>query len=284
MRKIFLAGAAMVAAGVGSAGAADVLPPVYEAPPIYELPVEQPIASASGWYLRGDVGYAWNRSEGVDFYQGNVAFVPAVFTSAKMRGSYSIGGGVGYQASRYLRGDLTLDYFGKTDFRGSTRGSCGVALDCISTDTSSMTAYSLLANAYVDFYKHGRFTAYAGGGLGGTYVKWDGLNNRSCDAANPASCDPTFNHGGAAAWRFTYALMAGATVDINCNLKADVGYRYRHVASGKMFNFLNVAGTQGYHRGFDSHEVRGGLRYSLGGCAQEEAYIEPAPIMPAVYK
>lgn len=284
MRKILLASAAMALLGAVTAQAADVTPQLPEEP-IYQMPEPQPIAAASGWYIRGDVGYAWNRSSGTSYYRANDVDDYVSFTSSKLRGSYSVGGGVGYQATERLRGDVTLDYFGKANFVGSTRGGCGVALDCISTDLSSMTAYSLLANAYVDLYKWGRFTAYAGGGLGGTYVKWNGLDNESCDATDSTSCDPHFYHGGAASWRFTYALMAGASVDLTCNLKGDLGYRYRHVSGGKMFQSLNSSGIQGYDHGFDSHEVRGGLRYSFGGCETQAAYIEPAPVYThPVYK
>lgn len=281
MRKIFLAGAAMVLAGVGAAQAADIYPPVMEAP-IYESPVAQPVAAAGGWYLRGDVGYSWNKMKGADFFQGDLnTYAP--FTTASLRSSYSISGGVGYQINHRLRTDVTLDYFGKAKFRGSTTGSCGVATACTSTDLSSISGFGLLANAYVDLYKAGRFTFYAGGGVGGTRVKWDALSNTSCETGNSANCDATEYHGGAAGWRFTYALMAGASVDINCHLKADAGYRFRHISGGGMFKSLTSNGYQGYHKGISSHEVRGGLRYGFNGCDQD-VYIEPAPIMPAVYK
>lgn len=283
MRKIFLAGAAMLLAGVGVAGAADVLPAPYVEAPIYEAPVSQPVASAGGWYLRGDAGYSWNKMKGADFLQGGLGTY-APFTTASLRSSYSVGVGVGYQINHRLRTDVTLDYLGKAKFRGSTTGSCGVATACTSTDLSSISGFGLLANAYVDLYKKGRFTFYAGGGVGGTRVKWDDLNNTSCQTGNPTNCDPSFNHGGATGWRFTYALMAGASVDITCSLKADVGYRYRNITSGAMFKSLTSAGYQGYHKSISSHEVRGGLRYGFGGCAEQEVYIEPAPIMPAVYK
>ncbi len=280
MKTIFLAGAALALAGAAMAQAADVLPHIVEAP-VYREPVH--VESAGGWYLRGDVGYSWNRSKGADFFQGTNA-VYAPFATAKLRNSYSVGGGVGYQASKHLRVDATLDYFGKSDFRGSTLGGCGVAVACISSDLSSMSAYSLMANAYVDFAKFGRVTTYVGAGLGGTHVSWNNLSNTSCDSTNPASCDPTVTHDGHKSWRFTYALMAGASVDVTCNLKADVGYRFRHVEGGKMFGFSTGSGP-GYDRGFMSHEARAGLRYSFGGCAKE-AYVEPAPVYvePAVYK
>ena len=283
MKKILLASAAMALLGAVTAQAADIIPQMPEEP-IYQ-PEPQPVAAASGWYIRGDVGYAWNRSKGVDFFQGDLNTYTA-FSSSKLRGSYSVGGGVGYQMSDHLRGDVTLDYFGKAKFNGSTVGTCGAGplVPCTSTDLSSMTAYSLLANAYVDLYKWGRFTAYAGGGLGGTYVKWNGLNNEACPDGGGA-CDDIEYHGGGAKWRFTYALMAGASVDLTCNLKGDIGYRYRHVGGGGMFRSLGSSGYQGYDRGFDSHEVRGGLRYSFGGCETQAAYIEPAPVYShPVYK
>ncbi|KJS20532.1 MAG: HEAT resistant agglutinin 1 protein [Hoeflea sp. BRH_c9] len=260
------------------AQAADVNEIIY-AP---ELPVTQPVAAAGGWYLRGDAGYAWNKIKDPGFFQGsNANFVG--FTTSELRSSYSVGVGVGYQIRRYLRTDLTFDYFSKADFRGSTTGSCGVSGACVSRDVSKVSGLSLLANAYVDFGTYGRVTPYAGAGIGGTYVSWKGLTNTSCSAGDPALCDPSVTHSGAKSWRFTYALMAGASVDVTCNLKADVGYRYRRISGGKMFGYA-LNGGPGYDGGMSSHEVRGGLRYSLGGCAQQEAYIEPAPIMPAVYK
>ncbi|WP_244598318.1 outer membrane protein [Pseudohoeflea suaedae] len=285
-----IAAAAVVAAvGTGSALAADALPPIveapyYEAPATFEPISSETVSSASGWYLRGDVGYAWNKSRGVDFFQGgNDLYSP--FTTSKLRGGYSIGGGVGYKTSSRMRFDATLDYFGKTKFRGSTTGggsgSGACATSCTSEDLSEYTALSLLANAYVDLYTHGRFSFYAGAGLGGTYVKWDGLDNTSCPTGTGV-CDPTISHGGAANWRFTYALMAGTTININCALDADVGYRYRNVRGGKMFEYAS-AGGPGYDRGFHSHEVRGGLRYTFGGC--DEPPVEP-PVFtpPPVYK
>ncbi len=269
--KLFagIAAAAVVAAATGTALAADALPPIIDAPYV-EPPVYQEVSSSSGWYLRGDVGYAWNQSRGVDFFQGGSASAYVPFTSAKLRGSYSVGGGVGYKTSGRMRFDATLDYFGKTKFRGSTSGTCG-GNPCTSSDTSDFTAFSLLANAYVDVYTAGRFSFYAGAGLGGTRVKWNGLDNTICDGG---TCTTT-HHGGDANWRFTYALMAGTTIKINCALDADVGYRYRNVRGGKMFNYVSNGGP-GYDRGFHSHEVRGGLRYTFGGC-------DAPPIEPPVY-
>lgn len=279
MKTTFLAGAALALLGMNAAQAADILPPIVEAPYI-EAPVYEPVSVASGWYLRGDVGYSWNKLRGVDFFQGsNATYVP--FASASLRGAYTVGAGVGYKATEHLRFDATLDFSGRSKFTGSTTGGCGVAANCVSTDSSSMQALSLMANAYVDIGTWGRFTPYVGAGIGGTRVAWADLRNTSCDAANPASCDPTVIHEGETNWRFSYALMAGTTIELNCALKADVGYRYRNVRGGKMFAYA-LNGGPGYDKGYSSHEVRGGLRYQFGGCSQVAEVPQYTP--PPIYK
>jgi len=251
---------------------------------LYEPPMEQPVsepvqlAEASGWYLRGDVGYAFTKLRGAHFYQGPGRFVRD-FDDADLDDTWTAGIGVGYQINHYLRTDLTLDYLGKADFEGSTSGSCGVALSCTSRDVSAIAAWSLMANAYVDIGTYGSFTPYVGAGIGGTQVKWDKLRNTSCETGNPGNCDPSFEHGGRSKWRFTYGLMAGTAIDLTCNLKADVGYRFRHVLGGDMFGYNENSGP-GSDKGMYLHEARAGLRYSFGGCA--EAYVPPAE--PIIYK
>lgn len=278
MRKVLSGVAAVLLAGV-SAQAADLYQPeVIEAPPVQPVAIE-----TGGWYLRGDAGYSLNRMRGARFFQGGRTNNMRDFDTAKLKNGFTIGGGVGYQINDYLRTDATLDYMFKSKFNGSTTGVCG-AFPCHSSDRSSLTALSLLANAYVDIGHYGIVTPYVGGGIGGTYVKWNTLNNTICDDPAVSPNCYTTNHGGKKSWRFTYALMAGASIDVTCNLKADVGYRFRHVTKGDMFGYRQNGGP-GYDKGFYSHEARAGLRYALNGCDQQ-AYIPPAdiPIGEPVYK
>ncbi len=260
-----------------AANSADVYQPQPEF--IADAP-EVTVQEASGWYLRGDVGYAFKKSRGVEFYQGTATpgVALADFTSASLKDGFLVGGGVGYQVNNYLRTDVTFDYFGKSDFRGSTSGICGAPpTPCTSSDRSSMRAYSLMANVYVDLGTYAYFTPYVGAGIGGTYVKWDRLRNTICTGG---VCDDTY-HDGKGRWRFTAALMAGASIDITCNVKADVGYRFRYVDGGDMFGYANGGGP-GRDKGFYSHEARVGGRYVFGGCDTPVAY-EPPP-EPIVYK
>lgn len=276
MRKVLSGVAAVLLSGM----------PVYAAdlyePQVIEAPVQETaMVETGGWYLRGDAGWSFNKMRGAHYTQGVIGN-EVDFDYTRLKSGFVIGGGVGYQINDHFRTDLTLDYMFKSNFRGGTTGLCGGVV-CHSTDRSGMSALSLLANAYVDIGHYGIFTPYVGAGIGGSYVKWNKLNNTICDdPANPG-CTTT-EHGGKKSWRFTYALMAGASVDLTCNLKADVGYRFRHITKGAMFGYASNGGP-GYDKGFYSHEARAGLRYSFNGC-ETASYIPPAdiPIEPPVYK
>jgi opacity protein-like surface antigen len=271
MNKSLIGAFAALLLATGAHAADLATPEVVEAPPVYSPEVQ--VAEISGWYLRGDASFNYNVLRGANYFQGSNSNLRD-FDTAKLGNSFGIGGGVGYQINSYLRTDFTADYGFRSTFTGSTSGTCGGGVPCTSSDVSHMTTLSLLANAYVDFGTYGSITPYAGAGIGGTYVNWDGLTNTDADG--------TFHHEGRSSWRFTWALMAGASVDLTCNLKADVGYRYRHVNGGDMFGYL-LNGGPGYDKGFDIHEGRVGMRYQFGdtGCGQV-AYTPPAP-MP-VYK
>jgi opacity protein-like surface antigen len=277
MRLAATVAAAMLSAGV--AQSADLYQP--QPAPLMDAP-EVTVQEASGWYLRGDVGYSFNRLRGANFYQGGSSANEVDFDSTDIDDSFLVGGGVGYQINNYLRTDLTLDYLSKTDFRGSTSGGCGtIPGNCVSDDRSSFSAYSLMANVYVDLGTYAYFTPYVGAGFGASYVKWDKLRNTSCSVTDPTDCDPSSDHDGKGKWRATAALMAGATIDVTCNLKADVGYRFRYIDGGNMFGYANSGGP-GRDKGIYSHEARVGARYMFNNNCEQATY-EPEP-QPIVYK
>lgn len=281
--KYLLSGALLAASGFAPAMAADIYePPVIETP-VYAPPEAVP-AEVSGWYLRGDVGYAWHQKKDAYYViaEDTPALTEATLFAESFRGSYTIGGGIGYQINHYARADVTLDYWGNGQFTGHTYGECdyGGGLEpCTSTDIAKFSALTLMANAYVDFGTYARFTPYAGFGFGGSYVKWGDLSNEACLDSDPSDC-MTFYHDGKSGWRFAYALMAGVSMDVTCAVAADVGYKYQRIAGGEMFGTVANAGY-GHDGGFSSHQVKAGLRYKLGGCqpAPEPLYIpEPLPV------
>lgn len=276
MKTSLIAVAAAMLAST-TAYSADVYQPE---PAPYMAAPEITVSESSGWYLRGDLGYSFNKIKGAEYFQGSNSLVNS-FASVDLKDSFTVGAGVGYQINNYLRTDVTFDYKFKSDFRGSTRGGCSFPLEaCTSNDLAAMRAYTLMANAYIDLGTYGYFTPYVGGGIGGSHVKWDKLRNTSCQN-DGGGCDATVEHDGKGSWRFAYQLMAGASVDLTCAVKADAGYRFRHTMGGDMFGFASNGGP-GYDKGFQSHELYAGARYVFGGCQEQHVAFDPPP--PLVYK
>lgn len=274
----------VTAAAVGlapSAFAADLVGPPTITPPPPQI-IEKEV-SFGGWYLRGDIGYRWSKLRATEYITYGCCGVPAPgtddFDTTDLDDAFTLGGGVGYQISRHLRTDLTMDYWFDSDFRGSSSGVCG-GVPCESVDTSSYSALLLMANAYVDLGTYKGLTPYVGAGIGGAYLKWDDLRN---DANTGLVV-----HDGVKDWRFAWSLMAGASYCLTQNLQLDAGYRFARIEGGKMFEFGSGVGP-GFEDGINVHEARAGLRYSFGGnanCAVPEvvAYDPPPYYEPPVYK
>ncbi|MDQ6437022.1 porin family protein [Mesorhizobium sp. LHD-90] len=272
---MFRLGIAGLAAVLASSAAVPALAADYAEPPVVvEAPVE-PVYDApdiGGWYIRGDIDYHWMDFRGAEYTLYGEPLGQTGSLDGDLKGAMSLGAGIGYQINDYFRVDLTGDYFFESDFDGSTSGICGGVL-CTSSDSSSVEAFLLLANAYVDLGTYYGFTPYVGAGIGGAYVKWDTLKNTDDNGS--------FEHEGDGDWRFAYAAMAGVSYCVTDRTKLDVGYRYSHIDGGKMFGFAEGAGP-GYDDGFNTHEVRAGLRYQFSGRTGCEAPVpvayEPAPV------
>lgn len=253
----------MVAGIAAPAWAADLIEPVVEEAPAE--PVYQPV-DVGGWYIRGDLDYHWTDMKGAPRY----ITAPGgynEFTSYKLRGAPSLGLGVGYQVNDHFRVDLTGDYWFKSKFRGSTACAGG----CTSDEHSNMSTYLLMANAYADIGTWNGFTPYVGAGIGGAHIKWDRVYDPNTTETNPGSKN----------WRFAYSLMAGASYCLTDHWKVDAGYRFTHIQGGRMFEYDTSSSGPGFDKGFNVHEVRGGLRYQFGGdprCSQPvPVAYEPTP-------
>ena len=300
--KILSLMTATLMASTVMAQAADILPP-----PVAEYPSEPEVvthAPASGWYIRGDIGYAALDADGVSYFQGPL--LTGSFEQHDLDDTWMLQGGVGYQVTDYFRVDATLAYFGSADFNGSsaTNANCNPGAGftvtngtdtCNYTDDGELESLTLLmANAYVDLGTYKGFTPYVGAGIGGAHVSWGDLtNDQTCSSVTTgtvAACDGNdFDHGGQEQWRFAWALHAGASYDINCKLKADIGYTYTSIEGGEMFGTgFNVNGTSpatgeggnGFDDHIDIHSGHVGLRYALdgGNCRT------PTPPPTIVYK
>ncbi len=245
-------------------------------PPPPPVVYEEPEHDYGGWYLRGDVDYHWASLRSTHYITYGPPAGTASFTKAELDEGWSVGAGVGYQITNYLRTDLTLDYWAKADFNGMTTGTCGVPpAPCMSTDTSAYHALLILANAYVDLGTYHGITPYVGAGIGGAYMKWHNLNNTIGGV--------TTVHKGASEFRFAWALMAGASYCLTDNLEMDLGYRYTRVHGGRMFEYAPVAGP-GFDDGLNVHEARAGLRWNLGNNTRCAPPPKVVSYPPPVYK
>lgn len=286
LKAILLAGAATTVVALAPAvHAADYDPPIF----VEEAPEYVPVEVGSGWYLRGDIGYAVSTSSpgSFDYRTFNAitgTYGQSTFATGSVDTSFSYGGGVGYRFNEWFRAEGVIEGF-QGKFEGTTVAAVPcldpvanpayVGTTCRSEDSARYNGMSLMANGYVDLGTYAGFTPYAGAGVGYTYLRWADLNNDTYCVDGAAACPPpqaylsSTTHPGEKSWRFTYALMAGVAYDVSRNLKLDMGYKYSKIGTGNQsrFDATNItAGASGYQvidKGFAKHEVRVGLRYSL---------------------
>lgn len=275
--RIALAVAATALTPLSTALAADYDPPIY----VDQAPEYVPVEVGSGWYLRGDVSYiAKDRVGSIDYRTFDPtppgSYTDAVFATRGLGTDVAFAGGFGYHFNDWLRADATVEGF-RGDFNGTTTSAvpCAGGLagtTCRTENSAKFSSIGVMANAYADLGTYSGFTPYVGAGLGSTRVSWSDVADSSyCVGATCASTAAvgSSQHSGEDSWRFTYAVMAGVAYDISKNLKLDLGYKYRHIKGGDMYGWsaadtaAGASGIQGRDSGFDTHEVKVGLRYDL---------------------
>jgi opacity protein-like surface antigen len=241
-----LAGAACTA----SIAAADGYPGMKDAPVGYAQPVS--------WYLRGDYSYSW--------MEGSELAMPTFsFDSVAVDNTWAAGGGIGYHFGRGVRGDVTYEWRGSTEVRGTSPGNTSV----FDLDTSLF-----LANLYYDFRPLARFTPYVGVGLGVAHHKtgggglicgqpcvYDGGSNRTPAAALMAGLSYRIDRG----QHEPTSIKDGPVAEEPGRLHVDVGYRFLYLGDVETGNLANVTFATPGPRLEDvtAHELRVGLRWDI---------------------
>jgi opacity protein-like surface antigen len=269
-----LIAAAMIAASVSSALAAD-LPARVDPPP----PPPPPPIFFGGWYVRGDVGVGLNQIDNfqpilLPFNPAGGQAPPIGVLTKSIGDSPLIGGGVGYQFTKWLRADLTGEYRGSANYRvvETYQQGCPVGLAfCLDTYTANVKTALFMGNLYFDLGTWYGVTPYVGGGVGVAFHRLESL----IDIGLGQGFAPDRSQD-----NFAWAAMAGVAYSITPNLKIDVGYRY--IDMGRITSApivcTQVTGcffeTHSYRA--DSHDIRIGFRYS---------FIDPvvAPALVAKY-
>lgn len=265
------AGAAAVlsVAVAGLAVAADMPHPpgpvIHAPPPVLDV--------GGGFYLRGDVGIAYNTYRGLDF---SPTLANSRTISNSLDASPYIGVGAGYQFNSWLRADVTLEYRAPAKFRifeetlqGAPPGATPSGYNLMRGNISSMVA---LANGYVDLGTWHRITPFVGFGVGAASITTSDVTDAGLGAfAGGAGRAPDRTKT-----NFAWALHAGLGYDLSANWKAEAAYRYLNlgkVNTGTVACTVPCAPFNGRIKTLDSHEIRAGLRYVFADTAI-------APIMP----
>ena len=136
VRKTIFGTALIAGLSATSAFAGGELYPVIEAP---EVDLGS-AAVAQGWYIRGDLGYAFSIKGGdpsYNYIDADGADASTQFDDTRFSEPFSYGFGMGYQFNNFLRADLTADFFnssvdGESDIDSAcpvSGGSCGFTHD-----------------------------------------------------------------------------------------------------------------------------------------------------------
>ncbi|WP_180966985.1 outer membrane protein [Cohaesibacter celericrescens] len=242
-RNVFLS--VFVAAMSATAAFAADLP----APPVIEYEPETPIEIGSGWYLRGDVGFA-AYSGGDATWLDNTG-TPKHFRSQKYDLGGVIGVGAGYYFSENWRADITLDH--RINLNYGVDGHCGGT--CFSYEQGTFDVTTLMLNGYYDFAAWKYVTPYIGAGVGASY-----LHTRDHETSSSGTF--VFKDKGKAS--FAWNVMAGGVVDLEDGWKLDANYRF--VSLGKAETGRPTTDSSQSAIKFENlyaHDFRVGLRYDL---------------------
>ncbi|WP_454918294.1 outer membrane beta-barrel protein [Xanthobacter sediminis] len=230
-RSVSVLAAALLLLPAPAARAADDLPSIGKAGDFSLAPPEVSEGASEGWYVRADAGYVAGYVDGTF----STLFADGLGGSSGHASGWSVGGGLGYRFTPWLRAEVGLDYL--------DLGGVNTMLGRFDAD-----ATVALASLYWDITTFAGITPYVGGGVG-----------FAIDEITPPALFDRFG----SEWRFAWSLGAGLSYALSNAWTIDLGYRY--VSLGAPDLPISLPGIGGV--GIDAlgaHQVRIGVRYSLG--------------------
>jgi opacity protein-like surface antigen len=277
---------ALIAAALclpASAGwAADMRGTLPAAPPV-EYASPPPALSDTGLYLRGDLGYGFNRA-------GNIVYAPTSVAgertlSQSLKGSGVVSVGVGYQLNAMLRGDITLEQRGQSNFRYLDRveNTSNPAAYYLNDVRGSLNLRVAMANAYMHMGTWNNISPFVGVGVG---VAAANVRNVTNKGVGPGNNHPNARGIGdnADSTGLAFALHAGLSYRITGNWSAELGYRYlglNTIKGGTMncYNALtstyDACGYRTVIKNFGAHDIKFGIRYLFASPGAAPVYAQP---------
>jgi opacity protein-like surface antigen len=293
VKFLVAAGAAsMLSTAVLAADMPSIMPPP---PAVYDPP--QPCCDTSGWYLRGDIGFSNQSVKSMTLsdptrYSGLSSFNQT--TDFDTAGTYQIG--VGYQFNNWFRGDITGQYRGNANFKGTdllTFPWGGGTASGADQYSASKSEWLFLANGYVDLGTWWCITPFVGAGVGASRVTISGFTDSGISNANftglgaPVVSGPPVSSFASAmsasTWNFAWALHAGVGYKISPNMTLELAYSYVNLGDGVTGVASTFDGSAGGHvfqfHDITSQDVTLGVRWNF-----DQPPPPAAPMMPLVRK
>lgn len=233
-------------AGFGTAHAADL--PIEQ-----EYIIEEPIVEyhPPAYYARVDCAYAFMQTPDLKAGALREHFIQKNGGRVDVNDGWACGLGLGFRAHEHVRFDVTLEHRGRFEVQGVRDPAVAGSL----SQNTKASSWVGLANVYYDVGNFYGITPYVGAGMGFAH-------NTIYDSVVPSSGFTTVGNSNT---DFAWALMAGASYDIDRDLALDVGYRYINFGGVTSSNY-STAGTNTTPveiDNMDAHEIRVGLRYSF---------------------
>jgi opacity protein-like surface antigen len=275
MRSVKFLVAAGAASLLSSAAFAADMPSIMPPPQPYYAP---PAQDFGGWYLRGDIGISNQRVDNIRstnaaLYQGLNSFNET--TNFDSAGTYQVG--VGYQFNNWFRADITGQYRGSANFKGTDRVSfpwAGGVANGIDNYSASKSEVLILANAYADLGTWWCVTPFIGAGVGTARVS---VSNFTDNGLTNQQVNPDFVGGPPVAssvsaangsqWNFAWALHAGLAYKVTPNLTLELAYSYVNLGDGVTGVASTFDGSSGGHvfkfNNITSNDVKLGVRWNF---------------------
>ncbi|MGM4926379.1 outer membrane protein [Tardiphaga sp. 804_B3_N1_9] len=268
----------ILAAGAASLMSTAVLAadmPIAPSPQMYAPP---PVEDFGGWYLRGDIGFSNQRVKNIEMGDGRNANLLSLqqTTAFDTAGIFQLG--VGYQFNNWFRGDITGQYRGNSNFKGTdhvTFPSSGLVGTGVNNYNATKSEWVVMANGYVDLGTWWCVTPFVGAGVGmarvniGNYTDNGAINVGSAGGV-PFIGGPFPSYASAPAaskWNFAWALHTGLAYKVNPAMTVELGYSYMNLGDGQTGPVSTYDGfTRGVAMQFKditSHDLKLGVRWNL---------------------
>jgi opacity protein-like surface antigen len=247
--------ATLVVGAASPAFAADLYEPIIEVVP----------EAVGGWYLRGHIGMSNQFFDGLESEMFDEPFAFGWYDEGGFSSAPIFGGGVGYQFNDNLRGDITVEWRGKSDFYALDWLQAVSPASPVRTNeyTGKKSELVFMANGYYDFASFSGITPYVGAGIGASYNTISHFRDVNELNGGLAYADDESE------WNLAWALHAGLGFQATERMTIDFGYSFISLGDAKTGRLTNVDpnfDTDNDGIKFNdiySHDFKLGVRYSL---------------------